>query len=135
MENTFNLKKFLAEGALLKEEQEGDIVDFLNQYYGEAFEEIIQPSIELGMEEEGIDDMEDYIEYISKDWFFTKSPTFEECADFNIETTDRNIGFIASFEPFTNEQALDISDADIKAINDNPHIIEGKKVYVYEYDY
>jgi hypothetical protein len=29
MENTFNLKKFLAEGKLLKEEQESDIMSFL----------------------------------------------------------------------------------------------------------
>jgi hypothetical protein len=29
MENTFNLKKFLSEGKLLKEEQNNDIVSFL----------------------------------------------------------------------------------------------------------
>ena len=135
MNNDFNLKQFLAEGALLKEEQEGNIVDFLNQHKDEAFEKIIQPSIELGMEEAEIDDMEDYIEYISEDWFFTESPTFEECADFNIETTNGTFGFLAQFEPFTDEQELDVSDSHFKAINANPDMIAGKKVWVYEYDY
>jgi hypothetical protein len=33
MENTFNLKKFLAEGKLLKEEQEGDITSLVKSFY------------------------------------------------------------------------------------------------------
>jgi hypothetical protein len=40
MENTFNIKKFLAEGRLLKEEQESNMVDFLNQHKNEIIDAI-----------------------------------------------------------------------------------------------
>jgi len=40
MENTFNLKQFLAEGKLLKEEQESNVVDFMNQHKNNIIDSI-----------------------------------------------------------------------------------------------
>ena len=68
-------------------------------------------------------------------WFLSETPDFEGCAEFNIDSSYLAIGFMAQFEPFTDEQGLDVSDSHFKAINANPDMIAGKKVWVYQYDY
>ena len=134
MENTFNLKSFLAEGKLLKEEQEGNIVDFLNQHYDEAFEKIAKPAIDLGIKNgEEYDDVDNYEDYI-KGWFLSSTPGFEGCAEFIVETLHINAGFMASFKPFPRE-SMDVDDQEAEAVNTQPKIIAGEKIYVFEYSY
>ena len=47
MDNNFNLKSFLAEGKLLKEDQEGNIVDFLNSNFEEFKQKVANPGSEF----------------------------------------------------------------------------------------
>ena len=139
MENTFNLKKFLAEGKLLKEEQEGNIVDFLNQHKDEAFEKIIKPAVDDKIKNSSVDyskippgefgiDPE-----LNKGWSPSESPDFEGCAEYVIDAGYIGTAWVAQFEPFTDPDVLDVSDEQFEYINANPYMIAGKKVYVSSY--
>ena len=60
------------------------------------------------------------------------------CAELTLD--DKNlpgIGFMATFQPFTEEDSdvLDMNDDVLNKTNNSPFIIAGKKIYMHEYDY
>ena len=60
------------------------------------------------------------------------------CAELTLD--DKNlpgIGFMATFQPFTEEDSdiLDMTDDVLSKTNNSPFIIAGRKIYMHEYDY
>jgi len=143
MNNNFNLKQYLSENRLLGEievEMGGynDIVSFLNRYYDEAFEIIVKPSIYSQIENEIADVTPEGFGLnptFHKGWFLSETPGFEGCAEFVIDSVYMATGFMAQFELFTDENALDVSDETFDNINNSPYIIAGEKIYVFEYSF
>jgi hypothetical protein len=143
MNNNFNLKQYLSENRLLGEIEVkmggfNDIVSFLNLHYDEAFEIIVKPSIYSQIEDEigGVTPEEFGLNpTFHKGWFLSETPGFENCAEFFIDSGYMATGFMTQFEPFTDEQALDVSDETFNNINNNPDIVAGKKIYVFEYSF
>jgi len=120
----------------------GDITDFLNAHYNEAFDTIIEPLLDdqdqvdwdgTNIDPEKLGSNKQFHE----GWFPSSPPDFEGCAEFIIESPYLSSGFIAQFEPFSEDDIdnMDVSDATFHYVNDNPYMIAGKKVYAFSYDF
>jgi len=121
----------------LNEAKGQEVADFLNTHYDEVFEKIIKPAINYQGE------MPE--KFLNPELFdrWRVAVTMEEddlshCAELAID--DKNlpgIGFMATFEPFTEEDSdvLDMSDDVLNKTNNSPFIIAGRKIYMHEYDY
>lgn len=132
MNNNFDLKKFLAEGKLLKEENEANIADFLNQHKDEALEKIFGYLLNQSIEDEDISQEKvDNIDEQDKTWeFISKDNNPADPFDHARLANELPISYDAmvSFEPFPEDYDFEFSSPDETEI-------AGVKVYYFTYNY
>ena len=133
MENTFNLKKFLAEGKMLKEENEGNMADFLNQHKDEVFAKIVKPTIDWNVEDGNItpEELTNMSDYIQDKWIDCETSNASDdpnkVASYAIDFPNAFYYFEISSVPYPGEDEISWG-------GDEPDEIEllGKKFYLYQ---
>ena len=133
MANNFNLKKFLAEGRMLKEEQKENLADFLNMNQDEVYKIVIKPRVDYGVKEGDItaDEFANLDKYLQDKWIdgntSDASDDPNETAEYAIDFPNLYYYFELSTVPFPE---------DVTYGGDEPEeiMLLGKKLYLFGTD-